>query len=328
MKRREFITLLGGAAAAWPVRARAQDPAPTVRQARIGILSASPPTPAMVHAFREGMRERGYIEGHNLSIDVRWPRGTFEQDPDVAAELAKANVDVIVAWSTPAVIAARRATAVIPIVMVSVGDPVGSGFIASLARPGGNITGFSNISADLSAKLVELFVELVPDIRRVGVVSNIYNPNVALQLRHTEEAVRKLGLQSLVIEAQTPEEYEGAFARLSAEKVHGVVVLATSSVIEHAHKIAELARAARLPTAFQRRESVEAGGLMSYGGNVNYQFRGAASYVDRLLKGGKAADLPVEQPTKLEFVINLKTAKSLGLTVPTIMQMTADEIIE
>jgi putative tryptophan/tyrosine transport system substrate-binding protein len=328
MKRREFITLLGGAAAAWPVRARAQDPAPTVRQARIGILSASPPTPAMVHAFREGMRERGYIEGHNLSIDVRWPRGTFEQDPDVAAELAKANVDVIVAWSTPAVIAARRATAVIPIVMVSVGDPVGSGFIASLARPGGNITGFSNISADLSAKLVELFVELVPDIRRVGVVSNIYNPNVALQLRHTEEAVRKLGLQSLVIEAQTPEEYEGAFARLSAEKVHGVVVLATSSVIEHAHKIAELARAARLPTAFQRRESVEAGGLMSYGGNVNYQFRGAASYVDRLLKGGKAADLPVEQPTKLEFVINLKTAKSLGLTVPTIMQMTADEVIE
>jgi putative ABC transport system substrate-binding protein len=327
VKRREFITLLGGAAA-WPLAARAQDPAPTVRQARIGILSASPPTPAMVHAFREGMRERGYIEGHNLSIDVRWPRGTFEQDPAVAAELAKANVDVIVAWSTPAVIAARRATPAIPIVMVSVGDPVGSEFIASLARPGGNITGFSNISADLSAKLVELFVELVPDIRRVGVVSNIYNPNVALQLRQTEEAVRKLGLQSLVIEAQTPEEYERAFARLSAGKVHGVVLLATSSLIEHAHRIAELARAARLPTAFQRRENVEAGGLMSYGGNINYQFRGAASYVDRLLKGAKAADLPVEQPTKLEFVINLKTAKSLGLTVPTIMQMTADEVIE
>jgi ABC-type uncharacterized transport system substrate-binding protein len=324
--RREFITLLG--AAAWPLAARAQDPAPTVRQARIGILSASPPTPAMVHAFREGMRERGYIEGHNLSIDVRWPRGTFEQDPDVATELAKTNVDVIVAWSTPAVIAARRATAVIPIVMVSVGDPVGSGFIASLAHPGGNITGFSNISADLSAKLVELFVGLVPDIRRVGVVSNIYNPNVGLQLRQTEEAVRKLSLQSQVIEAHTPEEYERAFARLSAEKVHGVVLLATSSLIEHAHKIAELARAARLPTAFQRRENVEAGGLMSYGGNVNYQFRGAASYVDRLLKGGKAADLPVEQPTKLEFVINLKTAKALGLTVPTIMQMTADEVIE
>jgi ABC-type uncharacterized transport system substrate-binding protein len=327
--RREFITLLGGTAAAWPLTVHAQDhPASTVRQARIGILSASPPTPAMVHAFREGMRERGYIERHNLSIDVRWPRGTFEQDPDVAAELAKTNVDVIVAWSTPAVIAARRATAVIPIVMVSVGDPVGSGFIASLARPGGNITGFSNITADLSAKLVELFVELVPDIRRVGVVSNIYNPNVGLQLRQTEEAVRKLSLQSQVIEAHTPEEYERAFARLSAEKVHGVVLLATSSLIEHAHKIAELARAARLPTAFQRRENVEAGGLMSYGGNVNYQFRGAASYVDRLLKGGKAADLPVEQPTKLEFVINLKTAKALGLTVPTIMQMTADEVIE
>jgi len=212
--------------------------------------------------------------------------------------------------------------------MVSVGDPVGSGFIASLARPGGNITGFSNITVDLSAKLVELFVELVPDIRRVGVVSNIYNPNVGPQLQQTEDAARKLGLQSQVIEAHTPEEYERAFARLSVEKVHGVVLLATSSVIEHAHKIAELALAARLPTAFQRRENVEAGGLMSYGGNVNYQFRGAASYVDRLLKGGKAADLPVEQPTKLEFVINLKTAKALGLTVPTIMQMTADEVIE
>jgi putative ABC transport system substrate-binding protein len=307
--RREFITLLG--AAAWPLAARAQDPAPTVRQARIGILSASAPTPAMVHAFRERMRERGYIEGHNLSIYVRWPRGTFEQDPAVAAELAKANVDVS---PGPRRRSSRSPRNACNSNRHGVGRRPG---------PGGNITGFSNISADLSAKLV-VFVELVPDIRRVGVVSNIYNPNVALQLRQTEEAVRKLGLQSLVIEAQTPEEYERAFARLSAEKVHGVVLLATSSLIEHAHRIAELARAARLPTAFQRRENVEAGGLMSYGGNINYQFRGAASYVDRLLKGPK----PVEQPTKLEFVINLKTAKSLGLTVPTIMQMTADEVIE
>jgi putative ABC transport system substrate-binding protein len=175
---------------------------------------------------------------------------------------------------------------------------------------------------------VELLVELVPGIRRIGVVSNAYNPNVAVQLRVTEDAVRNLGLQSQIVEAHTPEEYERAFARLSVEKVDGVVLLAASAVIEHAHKIAELARAARLPTAFQRRENVEAGGLMSYGGNVRSQFRQAAFYVDRLLKGAKPTDLPVEQPTKLEFVINLKTAKALGLTVPLIMQMTADEVIE
>ena len=327
MKRRSFITLLGGAAA-WPIVAGAQQPAPTVRQARVGVLTASPPTPAMLNAFREGMRERGYIEGQNLSIDVRWPQETFEQNPAVAAELASANVDVIVAWSTPAVIAARRATSTIPIVMVSVGDPVGAGFITSLARPGGNITGLSTITLDINAKLVALLVELVPGIKHVGVVSNSYNPNVAVQLRKTEDAVRKLGLRSHVVEARTPEEYERAFARLSVERVSGVVLLADPSVIEQAQKIAELAQAARLPTAFQRRENVEAGGLMSYGGSISYQFRQAAFYVDRLLKGAKPADLPVEQPTKLDFVINLKIAKALGLTVPLIMQMTADEVIE
>jgi ABC-type uncharacterized transport system substrate-binding protein len=187
---------------------------------------------------------------------------------------------------------------------------------------------FSNITVDLSAKLVALLVELVPGIKRVGVVSNAYNPNVAVQLRETEDAVRQLGLQSQVVEARTPEEYERAFARLIVASVSGVVLLADPSVIEQARKIAELAQAARLPTAFQRRENVEAGGLMSYGGNISYQFRQAAFYVDRLLKGAKPADLPVEQPTKLEFVINLKTAKALGLTVPLIMQMTADEVIE
>jgi putative ABC transport system substrate-binding protein len=325
MIRREFITLLGGAAAAWPLAANAQQPAPT---ARVGVLTASPPTPGMLNAFREGMRERGYIEGQNLSIDVRWPQGSFEQNPSVAADLASANVEVIIAWATPAVIAARRATSAIPIVMVSVGDPVGAGFVTSLARPGGNITGLSNIAVDLSAKLLALLAELVPGIKRVGVVSNVYNPNVAVQLRETEDAVRKLGLQSHVVEARTPEEYERAFARLSVESVNGVVVLADPSVIEQAHKIAELAQAARLPTAFQRRENVVAGGLMSYGVSISYQFRQAAFYVDRLLKGAKPADLPVEQPTKLEFVINLKTAKALGLTVPLIMQMTADEVIE
>jgi putative ABC transport system substrate-binding protein len=327
IRRREFITVLGGAAAGWPVPARAQQAASTVRQARVGILSASPPTPAMLTAFREGMRERGYIEGQNLSIDIRWPEGTFEQNPAVAAELAT-HVEVIVAWATPAVVAARRATSTIPIVMVSVGDPVGAGFITSLARPGGNITGFSNITVDLSAKVVALLVELVPGTKRIGVVSNTYNPNVAVQLRATEDAVRTLGLQSQIVEARTSEEYERAFARLKVEDVNGVVLLADPSVIEQARKIAELAQAAKLPTVFQRRENVEAGGLMSYGGNIKYQFRQAAFYVDRLLKGTKPGELPVEQATKLELVINLKTAKALGLTVPQTLLVAADEVIE
>jgi putative ABC transport system substrate-binding protein len=329
MNRREFVTLLGGTAAAWPLAARAQQPAAApVRQARIGVLAASPPTPGMLTAFREGMRERGYIEGQNLTIEVRWPQGSFEQNPAVAADLVGANVDVIVAWSTPAVIAASRATSAIPIVMVSVGDPIGSGFVTSLARPGGNITGLSATTQDLSAKIVGLLVELVPGLKRVGVVSNAYNPNAALQLRETEDAVRKMGLQSHVVEAHAAEEFDRAFARLSAERVNGVVLLAVSSVIEHAQRIAELARVARLPTAFQRRENVEAGGLMSYGSDVKNQFRQASFYVDRLLKGTKAAELPVEQPTKYEMVINLKTAKALGLDVPLSLMIRADEMIE
>ena len=180
MKRREFISLLAGAAA-WPLAARAQQP----KVWRIGVLAPVPPTPATLSAFRDGMRGRGYVEGQNLSIDVRWPQGTFEQDPSVVTELVNDNVDVIVAWATPATIAARRAST-IPIVMVGVGDPVGSGFIASLARPGGNTTGLTNISVDLSAKLMELFAELVPGMKRVGVVRNPNNPYETMALRETE----------------------------------------------------------------------------------------------------------------------------------------------
>jgi ABC-type uncharacterized transport system substrate-binding protein len=243
-------------------------------------------------------------------------------------ELVNSNVDVIVAWGTPATIAARRATLTIPIVMASVGDPVGSGFIASLARPGGNITGLSNIQVDLSAKLMELFAELVPGMKRVGVVHNPNNPAVTMALRETEDAIRKLNMQVQVVNAQTSDEFDRAFAQLSAESVGGVVVLANPTVIEHSRRIAELAQSARLPTAFSRRENVDAGGLLSYGADLNNAFRQSAFYVDRILKGEKPADLPVMQPTKVELVINLKTAKALGVTVPLIMQMTADELIE
>jgi putative tryptophan/tyrosine transport system substrate-binding protein len=292
------------------------------------LIAAAPSTPAMLNAFRDGMRDHGYIEGQNLSVAVRWPQGSFDQDPSVVTELINSNVDVVVAWGTPTVIAVRRATSTIPIVMVSVGDPVGSGFIASLARPGGNITGLSNITVDLSAKLMELFVELVPGMKRVGVVRNPNNPTVTVMLRETEDAVRKLNIQVEVVEAQTSDEFERAFAQLSAKSVDGVVLLADSTVIEHSRRIAELAQSARLPTAFQRRENVDAGGLLSYGADINNQFRQAAYYVDRILKGEKPAELPVQQPTKVELVINLKTAKALGLTVPLIMQMTADEVVE
>jgi putative tryptophan/tyrosine transport system substrate-binding protein len=324
MRRREFITFLGSAATAWPLAARAQQP----KVWRIGVLAAVPPMPAMLSAFRDGMRERGYVEGQNLSIDVRWPQGTFEHDPSPVAELINSNVDVIVAWATPATIAARRATSAIPIVMVSAGDPLSLGLITSLARPGGNITGLSTVTIDLCAKLMELFVELVPGMKRVGVVHNPNNPIVTVALREIEDAVRKLNRQVQVVNAQTSDEFDRAFAQLSAESVDGVVVIPDQTVIEHSRRIAELAQSARLPTAFQRRENVDAGGLFSYGADLNNQFRQAAFYVDRILKGEKPAELPVMQPTKFELVINLKTAKALGLTVPLIMQMTADEVIE
>jgi putative ABC transport system substrate-binding protein len=202
MRRREFITLVGGAVVSWPLVARAQQAASTVRQ--VGLIAQAPPTPAMLNAFRDGMRERGYIEGQNLSVAVRWPQGSFDQDPSVVTELVNSNVDVIVAWATPAVTAVRRATSTIPIVMV-VGDPAGSGFIASLARPGGNITGLSNIAVDLNSKLMELFVELVPGMKRVGVVRNPNNPGATAMLRETEDAVRKLNIQVEVVDAQSSE---------------------------------------------------------------------------------------------------------------------------
>jgi len=282
----------------------------------------------MLSAFRDGLRGRGYVEGQNLSIDVRWPQGSFDQDPSVVTELVNSNVDVIVAWATPATIAARRATSTIPIVMVGVGDPVGFGFIANLARPGGNITGLTNISVDLSAKLMELFVELVPGMKRVGVVHNPNNPSVTMALRETEDAIRKLNMQVQVVNAQTSDEFDRAFAQLSAESVGGVVVLGDPTVVEQSRRIAELAQSARLPTAFQRRENADAGGLLSYGPDLNNQFRQAAFYVDRILKGQKPANFPVMQPTKFELVINLKTAKALGLTVPQTLLYLADEVIE
>jgi putative tryptophan/tyrosine transport system substrate-binding protein len=248
MRRRDFISLLVGITA-WPILASAQQ-TDIGRSARIGIVSAVPPTAAMLKAFRDELHDRGYVEGQNLTIDVRWPQGTFDQDSAAVTGLVKANVDVIVAWSTPAVFAVRKATSTIPIVMASVGDPVGSGFVASLSRPGGNITGVSSITSDLTTKQLGLFIQMIPGIKVIGLVTNSYNANVALQLNRSEEAIRELGLQSRVVEARTPDEFEKAFAGLKAGNAEGVMLLADPTVIENGKKIAELAFAAGLPTAF------------------------------------------------------------------------------
>jgi putative ABC transport system substrate-binding protein len=237
--RRELLAALGGAVAAWPLAARAQQ-GQRNNQIRIGFLAAAVPTPAMLSAFRDALRERGYVEGQNLSITDRWPQGSFGQISDIAAELVRSNVDIIMAWGTPAALAAKAATTTIPIVML-VGDPVGMGLVRSLARPGGNITGFVNLAPDLSAKQVQLLVDVIPQIRRVGIVRNPSNPAVTSAAREAENAIRGLGLEFHTVDAQLPAEFENAFARLSAEGVKGVVVAPDPSVIEHRSMIAVLA---------------------------------------------------------------------------------------
>jgi putative ABC transport system substrate-binding protein len=322
MRRRHFFALIGGAAA-WSQAARGQQPAGKVW--RIGFLGATPPTPAMVSALRDGLRERGYVDGQNLSLDVRWLR---DDNPNVASELVRSGVDLIVTWATPATIAAKRATTTIPIVMVSNADPVGAGLVAELARPGGNITGTSNMATDLSAKAVQLLIEIVPGIKRVGVIRNSANPGTALSSRETVETIRALGLQTEPVDAESAEELASAFARLRARDVGGVVLIAEPAYIKHRVTIAELALNARLPTVFQRRENVDAGGLLSYGPNLTDLLRLGAVFADRILKGAQPGELPVEQPTKFVLVINLRTAKSLGLELPTTLLARADEVIE
>ena len=298
MRRRDFFTTIGVAAVGLSscLKVLAQG-----RHVRVGFLASVTPTPDMLGALREGLRDRGYIEGQNLSIDIRWPKGSFTQDQIVASDLVRSNVDVIVAWTTPAVTAARKATSTIPIVMVGVSNPIEVGFIASLARPGGNITGVSNLASDLSAKSVELLTEIVPNASHIGIICNPSNPGSMLQLTAMEDAVRALGLRAIRGEANNPEEFRRAFGRFSAEGVNGVVLVADSTIIDHATIIADLAKTARLPTIFQRRESVEAGGLLSYGANLPGQIRQTAAYVDRILKGEKPAELPVEQPTRFRI---------------------------
>jgi putative ABC transport system substrate-binding protein len=310
-------------AAAWPIAARGQQPGGRVW--RIGFFGYTPPTPAMVSTLRDSLRERGYLEGQNPSIDVGW---LVDQNPKVATELVSSGVDLIVAWTTLAAIAASRATATIPIVMLSVADPLGSRLVPELARPGGNITGVSNMAPELSGKIVQLLIEIVANLKRVGVVRNPNNPSNTASLRETAEAIRALSLQIEAVDAEAADDFDNALERLNARGVEGVVLLSDPVMIAHKERIAELAQKTRLRTIFQRQENVEAGGLLSYGSILNDQVRQAAFFVDRILKDARPGEMPVEQPAKFVLAINLKTAKALGLTVPPTLIARAEEVIE
>jgi putative ABC transport system substrate-binding protein len=329
MRRRKFIALDGGAVAAWPIDVRAQQTAGRVH--RIGYLSNSTADslPHLLEAFRQGLRDLGWVEGHNLVIDYRFAEGRFERLPELAAELVRIKVDVIVAAASAAAVAAKNATDTIPIVMVSAGDPVGLGLIASLSHPGGNVTGLS-YSAGLGTitKGLELIRETLPAVRKVAVLFNPANPAQALAIKDLKTAAVPLGMQLQPLEARGPDAFDGAFAAMAKERVGALLVVAEGTFIRHRAQLADLAAKNRLPTIHGTRENVEAGGLIHYGPDLRDQSRRGAAYVDKILKGAKPADVPVEQPTKFELVINLKTAKTLGLTVPPTLLARADEVIE
>ena len=306
--------------------AQAQQPG---RVPRIGFLLPYSPGPdARVEAFRQGLLELGYVEGQNVAIEYRWADGRFEQLPALAEDLVRLKVDVIVAAVTQASLAAKRATGAIPIVMIAVSDPVGSGLVASLARPGANITGTSSMTADVVGKQLELLKETVPKISRVAALWNPANPIFqAIQRKETEAAARTLGVQLRILEARGPDEIESAFATMARERTRALLVLGDPVFRSHRKRIADLAANGRLPAVSGTTEFVDAGGLMAYGPSFTDMNRRAAYYVDRILKGTKPADLPVEQPTKFELIINLKTAKQIALTIPPNVLARADKVI-
>jgi putative ABC transport system substrate-binding protein len=327
MERRTFMALVSGGFLAMPLAAQAQQ---TGKLPRVGWLSPGSATSdeTFLASFRDALRELGWVVGQNIAIESRWAEGRFEQLPDLAAELVRLKVDVIVTVVTQASLAAKRATRTIPIVMVGVGDPLGSGLVASLARPGENVTGPSSMLADVSGKQLALLKETVPKASPVAVLWNPANPVwQAAALRETEVAAGALGLRLQLLEARGPDVLVGAFAAMTRERAGALFVPADIIFVRHAQRIAGLAARHRLPAMYGFREHTEAGGLMSYAANFAVMFRRAAAYVDKILKGAKPADLPVEQPTKFELVINLKTAKALGLTIPQSVLLRAEEVI-
>jgi putative ABC transport system substrate-binding protein len=326
MRRRKFIALVGSAAAAWPLAARAQ---PVSKLPTIGFLgSATSATQGQwVAAFVQHLRELGWIEGRTIAIEFRWAEGRTERYAEIAAEFVRLNVDIIVTVGTPAVVAAKQATSIIPIVFASVGDPVGSGLVKTLARPGDNVTGLSQLGTDLAAKRLELLREVLSDLRQVGVLGNADNPASIAEMAEIQAASRTLGLAVAPVQIRRPDDIAPAFEALKG-RADALDVLPDPLVNANRLRINILALGARWPTMHTFREYVEAGGLMSYGPNLSDRFRRAADLVDKILRGAKPGDIPVEQPTKFELVINLTTAKALGLEVPPTLLARADEVIE
>jgi len=329
MRRREFIAGIS-ATTAWPLAARAQQRPMAV----IGFLGFGLPDPGTpyVTAFRQGLRELGYIEDRNILIEYRWAEGKPERFPVLAAELVALKVDVIVtAGGTLAALAAKRATTTLPIVFAVVGDPIAEGLVTSLARPGSNVTGLSNVTNDLVGKWLELLKQVVPKVSLVALLLKPDSmPDSAREVRLKEAAVSALalGLQLQVVEARGPADFDRAFSDMSEKDAGALVVLSTPAFTNERQRIVDLAAKNRLPTVYASRNYVDSGGLMSYGPNLPDLHRRAATYVDKIIKGAKPSDLPVEQPTKFELVINLKTAKALGLELPTSLLLSADEVIE
>jgi putative ABC transport system substrate-binding protein len=325
--RRAFVagslTLLAA-----PLAAGAQLTFSAGKVARLGFLSNISPNADLRAAFREGLRELGYREGQNLLVEYRSAEGHYERLPDLAAQLVRLNVDVIVATGTPAPNAAKRATSTIPIIITNHSDPVGSGLVASLARPGGNVTGLSIVTREAVGKHLELVRETVPRTSRLAVLSNPTNPVQPLMLREAESAARSLNVRLQSLEARTPSDLSSAFAAATRESAGALVVLSDPMFFDQSTRIAELAARSRLPVVAGQREYVQAGSLLAYGASLRDNFRRVSGYVDRILKGAKPGDLPIEQPIKFELVINLKTAKALGLTIPPAVLARADEVIQ
>jgi putative tryptophan/tyrosine transport system substrate-binding protein len=325
MRRREFITLIGGAAA-WPLSARAQQPAMPV----IGVLNATSPSPfaPLMDAFRQGLSEVGYVEGQNLAIEYRWAEGHYDRLPALAADLVGRKVDLIMASTPPSALTAKSATSTIPIIFRSGADPVADGLVASLARPGGNLTGVSFAADELTAKRLELLSELIP---RAGVIALLMNPNNATAervIRDVQEAARTKGLQLHVLKASSESEIDSAFASLVQLHVDALVVGADPFLSSRRDKLVALASGRAVPSVYAWREFAASGGLISYGPSLTFAYRLVGAYAGKVLKGAQPADLPVQQSKTFELVINLTTAKALGLIIPPSLLARADEVIE
>jgi putative ABC transport system substrate-binding protein len=326
MNRREFITLVGGAAATWPLAARAQQPAKLPTIGYLGPNTRSLDSQRLV-TFVERLRELGWIEGRTVAIEYRWAEGRNDHLAESAAEFVRRKVDVIVTSATPPTVAAKQATSAIPIVFASVGDPVGAGVVESLARPGGNATGLSLQQPEAAGKRLELLREVIPGLRRLAIMANSSNASALLDMREAQTTARALGLEAVTSEVRQSEEIAPAFDALRG-RVEALYVCNDPLAATNRVRINTLALGMRLPTMFIAREYVEVGGLMSYGANFLDLYRRTAELVDKILRGAKPADLPVEQPIKFDLIVNLTTARALGLTVPVTLLARADEVIE